>query len=94
MQNYRDPITADQLYSTERYLFSGALRTVCFLISRKGADEGCRRAAQGAPRDSGKLVLLLSNSDLVEMLRLSAEENGPSAYLDEKIWQFITTLPR
>jgi hypothetical protein len=48
-----EPITADQVYSTERYLFSGALRTVCFLISRKGPDEGCKRAAQGALRESG-----------------------------------------
>ena len=82
------------MYSTERYLFLGALRTVCFLISRKGADEGCHRAAQGALRESGKLVLLLSNKDLAEMLRLKAEEDGPTSYLDEKIWQFITTLPR
>jgi Restriction endonuclease len=93
-KNYKDPITADQVYSTERYLFSGALRTVCFLISRRGADEGCYRAAQGALRESGKLVLLLSNRDLVEMLRLKPEKDGPSSYLDEKIWEFITMLPR
>lgn len=93
-KNYDSAITADQVYSTERYLFSGALRTVCFLISRKGADEGCRRAAQGALRESGKLVLLLSNKDLVQMLWLKAVEDGPSSYLDEKIWEFITTLPR
>jgi hypothetical protein len=93
-KSYKQPITADQVYSTERYLFVGALRTVCFLVSRKGADEGAHRAAQGALRESGKLVLLLSNRDLVEMLRLQAEEEGPTSYLDEKIWQFITTLPR
>lgn len=39
-KNYKDPITADQIYSTERYLFVGALRTVCFLIARKGATDG------------------------------------------------------
>jgi Restriction endonuclease len=78
-KNYQQPITADQVYSTERYLFVGALRTVCFLVSRKGADEGAYRAAQGALRESGKLVLLLSNRDLVEMLRLKAEEDGPTS---------------
>jgi hypothetical protein len=35
-KNYENPIGADQVYSTERYLFSGALRTVCLLISRLG----------------------------------------------------------
>jgi hypothetical protein len=93
-KNYERPITADQVYSTERYLFSGALRTVCFLISRKGPDEGCQRAAQGALRESGKLVLLLSNADLTEMVRLRADQDGPTNYLDERIWQFIVTLPR
>jgi hypothetical protein len=93
-KNYDEPITADQIYSTERYLFSGALRTVCFLIARKGADDGCKRAAQGALRESGKLILLLSNEDLVEMLKLKEEMGGPTSYLDEKIWQFIITLPR
>jgi hypothetical protein len=93
-KNYKDPITADQVYSTERYLFSGALRTVCFLISRKHPDEGCKRAAQGALREAGKLILLLSNQDLITMLKLKAEEDGPTSYLDEKIWKFITTLPR
>jgi hypothetical protein len=93
-KNYEDRITADQVYSTERYLFSGALRTVCFLISRKGPDEGCKRSAQGALRESGKLVLLLSNIDLVEMLQLRTEQGGPTSYLDQKIWQFIITLPR
>ncbi|MGX1171080.1 hypothetical protein AB7M16_007346 [Bradyrhizobium sp. USDA 372] len=93
-KDYEDLITADQVYSTERYLFSGALRTVCFLLSRKGPDEGCKRAAQGALRESGKLILLLSNDDLVEMLKLAADKEGPTNFLDEKIWQFVVTLPR
>ncbi len=93
-KNYEKPITADQIYSTERYLFSGALRTVCVLISRRGADDGCRRAAQGALREAGKLILLLSNADLIKMLELKAEPDGPISYLDEQIWKFITTLPR
>jgi hypothetical protein len=93
-KNYEKPITADQVYSTERYLFAGALRTVCFLISRKGPDTSCDRAAQGALREAGKLILLLSNRNLIEMLHLKFEEDGPTSYLDQKIWQFITTLPR
>ena len=44
-KNYNEKITADQVYSTERYLFTGALRTV-YLISRLGPDDGCISAAQ------------------------------------------------
>jgi hypothetical protein len=83
-KNYDEPITADQIYSTERYLFSGALRTVCFLIARKGSDDGCRRAAQGALRESGKLMLLLSNEDLVKMLKLKGETDGPTSALAQR----------
>jgi hypothetical protein len=93
-KNYSEPITADQVYSTERYLFSGALRTVCLLISRKGPDDGCRRAAQGAMRESGKLVLLLSNAELIRMLQTKAEGDDPTTQLDEMIWDFIIKLPR
>jgi len=45
-------------------------------------------------RESGKLVVLLSNRDLVEMIRLKAQVEGPEGYLDEKIWEFVATLPR
>lgn len=93
-KNYNNMITADQIYSTERYLFLGALRTVCFLISRKGPNKSCTRAAQGALRESGKLIMLLSNMDLINMLHLKLEGNDPVEYLDEKLWKFITTLPR
>jgi len=93
-KNYAEPITADQIYSTERYLFSGALRTVCFLIARKGGNEGCMRAAQGAMRESGKLILVLSNLDLIAMLGTSEDQGDAENLLDERIWRFIISLPR
>jgi hypothetical protein len=93
-KNYENPIGADQVYSTERYLFSGALRTVCLLISRLGADDSALRAAQGAMRESGKLIILLSNSDLIEMLKLRTQEGAAEEFLDKRIWDFIVSLPR
>lgn len=93
-KNHQNPITADQIYSTERYLFAGALRTVCFLIARKGGDAGCMRAAQGAMRESGKLILVLSNLDLVEMLQTGEDRDSAEDILDERIWRFIISLPR
>jgi hypothetical protein len=93
-KNYTDPITADQIYSTERYLFSSALRTVCFLIARKGGDDSCQRAAQGAMRESGKLILVLSNLDLIEMLEFGDDIDSAENHLDVLIWRFIISLPR
>lgn len=93
-KNYENAITADQVYSTERYLFAGALRTVCFLISRVPPSDSAIRAAQGAMRESGKLVLLLSNADLISMLKLHGQPGAADDYLDKKIWDFIVSLPR
>ncbi|QOZ44782.1 hypothetical protein XH89_15840 [Bradyrhizobium sp. CCBAU 53340] len=93
-KNYAEPITADQIYSTERYLFSRSLRTVCVLVSRRGPDDSAKRAAQGAMRESGKLILLVSNADLVRMLKLKEQGENPTLILDEMIWDFIIKLPR
>lgn len=93
-KNYDEKIGPDQIYSTERYLFAGALRTVCLLISRLGANKYAIRAAQGAMRESGKLIVLLSNSDLIEMLELRPQNGAVENFLDKRIWDFIVSLPR
>ena len=93
-KNYNEEIGPDQVYSTERYLFSGALRTVCLLISRLGPNAGAIRAAQGAMRESGKLLILLSNADLIQMLKLKHQEGAVEEFLDKRIWDFIISLPR
>ncbi|RVT93087.1 hypothetical protein [Sphingomonas crocodyli] len=93
-KNYEGQISADQVYSTEGYLFVGALRTVCLLISRLPAKDSAIRAAQGAMRESGKLILLLSNEDLIQMLELRSQAGAAENYLDKKIWDFVISLPR
>jgi hypothetical protein len=64
------------------------------LISRLPPSDGALRAAQGAMRESGKLILLLSNADLISMIRLKSTPGGPENYLDERIWNFVISLPR
>lgn len=93
-KNYNDPIGPDQVYSTERYLFAGGLRTVAFLIARMGANDAALRAAQGAMRESAKLLLLFSNADLIAMVRLKDDPSGPASFIEEKIWNFVISLPR
>jgi hypothetical protein len=93
-KNYSEGITADQVYSTERYLFAGALRTVCLLTSRLPAKVSALRAAQAAMRETGKLVLLLANEDLIQMLKLKSQPGAAEDYLDKRIWDFVVSLPR
>lgn len=105
-KNYGKAIGPSQVFTTERYLSSNALRPICFVLTRKPAHPNALQAAFGAMRDSGKLLVFLSDADLSQMLRAkdaqvreggTAEEmaaNDPTEVLDQKIYDFIATIPR
>ncbi|RWD74800.1 hypothetical protein [Mesorhizobium sp.] len=108
-KNYTKGITPSQIYSTERYVNVGALRSVCFLVSREKPHEHAELAAFGAMREGGKLFVLLDDSHLHQMLniretqlRREAEkktlkrdfEDDPSEVLDQAIYDFLTRMGR
>ena len=93
-KNYSKPITQNEIYSTEKYLFTTALRSVAFVIARAGADAGAYRAASGALREAGKLILLLSLQDLCEMLHVSDRAQDPEILLYQKLDELLTTMLR
>lgn len=105
-KNYGETIGAMQVFTTERYLSASALRPICFVLTRKGAHPHAVQAAFGAMRESGKLLVFLSDNDLVQMLRAKDAQlkdggsdqemaaNDPTELLDQKIYDFISTMPR
>lgn len=105
-KNYTKPISAMQVFTTERYLSAGVLRPICFVLSRKGAHSHAVQATFGAMRDSQKLLVILSDEDLEEMLKMrdaqlslggtDAEQlkNDPTEILDQRIYDFIAGIPR
>ena len=56
-KNYNDPITQKEIYTTEKYLYSKALRSVGILISAHGYDDNALWAAKGCLRENGKLII-------------------------------------
>ena len=56
-KNYRAKIKQGQIYTTEKYLFGNALRSMAIIISKNGADKNALAAARGALRESGKLMV-------------------------------------
>lgn len=72
-------ITQKEIYTTEKYLYAKALRSVAIIVSRKGADENALAAAKGWLRESGKLILCLSDEDLKELLRIKEKDEQPTA---------------
>ena len=93
-KNYSNPISQGQIYSTEKYLYTAALRSIAIIIARNGADENAFRAAEGALREAGKLILITSMDGLCQMLRARDRGEDPEALLYGLLDEALTGLGR
>lgn len=78
-KNYKEKITQREIYTTEKYLYKKALRSVAIIVSRKGASRNALSAAKGCLRENGKLILCLSDKDLNELIRIKEKDEQPTA---------------
>lgn len=58
----------------EKYLFNAALRNVAIIISRKGFSPSVKFAAEGYLKEHEKLILNITDDDLVKMLKLKSDK--------------------
>lgn len=93
-KNYRGYIKQGQVLTTEKYLLKKALRSVAFIISRKGEDKNAKLTIQGAMREHGKLMPTLKDDDLCKMLHMKDSGDDPADYLFELVDDFLMALPR
>lgn len=93
-KNYSDPIGQDQIYTTERYLYLRGLRSVGFIISRVGGKPQAMKAAKGALREHGKLIIILDNKSLCKMLQMKDSGDNPSDLLSDILDDFLISLSR
>ena len=91
-KNYSDEISQNQIYTTEKYLYPNALRSVAIIIARNGHDSGAHRAIQSAVRESGKVILVLNLEDLIKLLKAKDGGLEPSDLLVDHIDSLLTTL--
>lgn len=80
--------------TTEKYLLGKALRSVAIILSRRGADESATQMAQGAMREHGKLMLVLNDDGVCEMLHMKQRGEDPTDFLFDMVDNFLLTLPR
>ena len=73
-KNYIEEITQKEVYTTEKYLYKTALRTVAILLTRNGVDKNGIKAIKGTLRENGKLIIVLDDRDLKQMIY--AKEHG------------------
>ncbi|HRP09943.1 MAG TPA: hypothetical protein PLK37_02810 [Terricaulis sp.] len=93
-KNYSSRIGQAEIFTTEKYLFPKALRTVALLLSRKGGDDHAQAAARGALRESGKVILNLSDDELRSMLLLKDLGEEPSNILLGLLDEMLMSIER
>lgn len=93
-KNYKDLITQREVYTTEKYLYAKALRSVAVIVSCNGSDDNAKKAIKGTLRENGKLILSLSNWDLVNMLEYELNGNLASEYLYNILDEILIELEK
>lgn len=93
-KNYTDKITQKEIYTTDKYLYLKALRGVAILVSCKGASTNANRAIRGTLRENGKLILSISNLDLLEMIDIKLNKGIPADYLYTKFDELLIDLEK
>ena len=91
-KNYSKEIDQNLIYITEKYLFDAALRNVAFIISRKGFSESAKFAAEGCLKEHGKLILDVTEEDLIKMLEAKSDEAAD--YLLVKLENFLMGISK
>ena len=93
-KNYNEKITQKEIYTTERYLYAKALRSVAIIVSANGYEENAYWAAKGSLRENGKLILLLTTEDLIAMNKIKSEQEDPANYLLERLDNLLLDLEK
>jgi hypothetical protein len=93
-KNYNGLISQKEIYSTEKYLFAGALRMVAIMVARNGEDDGSKKARIGAVREHGKLIMLLTHEDLKKIVDDFNKGEDPYAVLIDNLHGMLSTIGR
>ena len=93
-KNYSTTIDQNLIYITEKYLFNPALRNVAIIISRKGFSESALFASAGCLKEHGKLILNITDNDLIEMLESKKSGDTATTILMEKFEKFVMSISK
>ncbi|UEP38573.1 hypothetical protein LL998_21765 [Burkholderia ambifaria] len=94
LKNYAGKIGQNQVYSTEKYLFKEAFRSVAIIFSRLGPDSNAIEASRGAMRDGEKLLIHVNDTDICKMLELRDNDDDPADYIFALVDAFLMELGR
>ena len=93
-KNYSKKISQNLIYTTGKYLFPAVLRNVAFIVSRAGFDDNAEKAAIGYIKEEKKLIISLTDEDLVLMIAKKDKGEEPSDYLLSKIEKLLMSVSK
>jgi hypothetical protein len=93
-KNYSDRLTQGQILTTEKYLLERGLRRVAIIFTRSGANTSAIAMSQGAMREQGKLLLVVNDVEVCNMLHIKERGGDPGDRLFELADDFLLSLPR
>lgn len=93
-KNYSGKIKQGQILTTEKYLLERGLRRLAIIFTRAGAEPHAIAMTQGAMREHGKLMLVVNDEKVCEMLHMKERGEDPTDCLFELADNFLLTLPR
>lgn len=93
-KNYSEKISQREIYTTERYLYAKALRSVAIIIAKNDYDDNSVWAVKGCLRENGKLIILLNIEDIKKMYKMKEENDDPSIYLMNKLDRLLLELEK
>lgn len=93
-KNYSTEISSKEVYATEKYLYDKALRKVAIIISRKPFSKNAQKAANGCLRENGKVIINLTDRDLITLLDMHNRKDNPADYLSQKLDDLLVELEK
>jgi hypothetical protein len=91
-KNYTDEIGKNEALSLLHYLKEDGAGLFGILMTRKGASEACRHALANHWIRHGKMVICLSDEDVLQMLRLKEAGDTPETVIRQTIETFRLSL--
>ena len=93
-KNLCDFVGQSHILTTEKYLYGNAFRRFAIIFSRQGPNENALKMARGAMRENGKLIIVLKDADVIEMIESKIAGNNPSEDLASIVDNFFIDLGR
>ena len=93
-KNYDEPISQYEICTTEKYLYKTALRKVSIIITRRGINNNGDKMVKCILRETGKLIIILDDDDLKNMIELKEKGENPSLVLTNKLDFLLTHLEK